>query len=383
MTSTNQPTALFVTTSPRSATFLTPVYATLAHSGWKPVLVFGASDSAAARPALPYDMHEIPLQRGWSMSDVGAMRALSRVISEEEPDLIVFGTPKAAVVSGIVSKARRVPKRVFILHGLRSSELAGPSKFLVRAAEQLADRCASYTVVVSDSLRQQAIAEGIVRTRDSGIILSGSVGGVDIDRFQPIAPQSRLELRQAAALPLGPQIIGYFGRIAADKGIEDLYEAFVRLASLGSGEVRLLLAGDEDPTDPVPSGVLARIEADSRVIRLHRTTAVHRLMPLVDVGVSASRREGLGLSLLELGACGIPVAATKIPGHVDAVVDGQTGLLVQVGQPEQLASAMHRLLSDAVLRQTIGQSARARTVAEFDSNTVAAAFVAQVIAEHK
>jgi glycosyltransferase involved in cell wall biosynthesis len=71
---------------------------------------------------------------------------------------------------------------------------------------------------------------------------------------------------------------------------------------------------------------------------------------------SASSDEGWGLSLTEAAACGTPAVATRIPGHVDSVIDGETGLLA--GSPEELANALVRVLSDAELRERLGAGAR-------------------------
>jgi glycosyltransferase involved in cell wall biosynthesis len=66
------------------------------------------------------------------------------------------------------------------------------------------------------------------------------------------------------------------------------------------------------------------------------------------VVATASRREGYGLTLLEAAACGTPGVASRIPGHVDAVVEGVTGLL---GEDEgDLADALVQVLTDAELR---------------------------------
>jgi glycosyltransferase involved in cell wall biosynthesis len=70
---------------------------------------------------------------------------------------------------------------------------------------------------------------------------------------------------------------------------------------------------------------------------------------------SASSDEGWGLSLTEAAACGTPAVATRIPGHVDSVRDGVTGLLV--GSEDELAQALRAVLTDADLRARLGSGA--------------------------
>jgi glycosyltransferase involved in cell wall biosynthesis len=78
------------------------------------------------------------------------------------------------------------------------------------------------------------------------------------------------------------------------------------------------------------------------------------------VVASSSQREGWGMTLTEAAACGTPAVATNIAGHADAVVDGESGLLVD--DVEQLTGALGQVLGDDVLRTRLskGASARAR-----------------------
>jgi glycosyltransferase involved in cell wall biosynthesis len=73
------------------------------------------------------------------------------------------------------------------------------------------------------------------------------------------------------------------------------------------------------------------------------------------VVASTSLREGWGMTITEAGACGTPAVVTRIGGHIDAVVDGRSGLLVDGS--EELVGAMDTVLSDQVLRKRLGVAA--------------------------
>jgi glycosyltransferase involved in cell wall biosynthesis len=77
-------------------------------------------------------------------------------------------------------------------------------------------------------------------------------------------------------------------------------------------------------------------------------------------------RDGIPNVILEAMACGLPVASTASPGVAEAVVDGESGLLVPQGDEEALATALGRLLADRELRRRLGREGRARTVEGFD-----------------
>lgn len=77
------------------------------------------------------------------------------------------------------------------------------------------------------------------------------------------------------------------------------------------------------------------------------------------VVASMSRAEGWGMTLTEAAACGTPAVATRIPGHTDAVADGETGVLVDTD--DELAPALVRLLGDHALRREMGGAAARRS----------------------
>jgi glycosyltransferase involved in cell wall biosynthesis len=78
------------------------------------------------------------------------------------------------------------------------------------------------------------------------------------------------------------------------------------------------------------------------------------------VVASASQREGWGMTLTEAAACGTPSVATAIAGHTDAVIDGESGLLVSLARPDDLADALDKVLRNEVLRTRLSRGALSR-----------------------
>jgi glycosyltransferase involved in cell wall biosynthesis len=99
-------------------------------------------------------------------------------------------------------------------------------------------------------------------------------------------------------------------------------------------------------------------------------------MAAADILMLPSYREGFGMVVIEAASCGIPTLAYRIDGVIDAVVDGETGVLLGVGDVESLAAAMDRMVDDPMLRDRLGASARARVLEEFLDSTVTSAWVA-------
>jgi len=104
------------------------------------------------------------------------------------------------------------------------------------------------------------------------------------------------------------------------------------------------------------------------------------LLESADVFVMPSRvepsksHEGFGLAFVEAGACGVPVIGTRVGGIPDAIVDGETGVLVSPESPSELADALASLHHDSKRRREMGEAGRKRAQTEFSSATVAARF---------
>jgi len=130
--------------------------------------------------------------------------------------------------------------------------------------------------------------------------------------------------------------------------------------------LHLLVAGPFESQDPIPSDVEATLRSDPRI---HLAGTVHDMPNIyrtLDLLVLPTYREGFPASLLEAAAMELPVVATRIPGCVDAVRDGETGLLVQVHDAEALTAAIRTYLDDPALRRRHGLNGRLRALRDFD-----------------
>ena len=95
----------------------------------------------------------------------------------------------------------------------------------------------------------------------------------------------------------------------------------------------------------------------------------------VDLLVHPASREGLGIGLLEAQAAGVPVVACAAGGVPEAVADGDTGLLVEPGNPLALAEGVIKLLDDPNWRLQLGTAAAARIRAQFSPDRMTEAYI--------
>ena len=166
--------------------------------------------------------------------------------------------------------------------------------------------------------------------------------GVDLARFTPTAAP-RGQLRKERGLPSRGQVIFSSSRIAPEKDVLTLLDAFGMLVREGRDVYLLNRSGGfrELLEQAAKAGVGERVIATDAVDPRGELQLDYAA---VDVCVQASRAEGLGFSVLEAMACGTPVVASAVGGLRETVRDGVTGWSVPAGDAAGLASALRDAL---------------------------------------
>lgn len=202
-------------------------------------------------------------------------------------------------------------------------------------------RHADRVQVLSDEIEDELTAIGVSPERMVKI-----PNGVDLTEFAPVSDDARLRLRNELDLPKRAVIVLFVGRLVDYKGIYDLLEAWRRIRG---EDVRLVIVG-ATPGQPLdaPRGVLVREWADSPLAYLLAA----------DVFVHPSHADGMPNAVLEAMACGCAVIATAHGGTNGLLTAGRDGLLVEVRDPDALAAALERLITDTNLRHRLAANAR-------------------------
>ncbi|MBW3624653.1 MAG: glycosyltransferase, partial [Armatimonadetes bacterium] len=203
--------------------------------------------------------------------------------------------------------------------------------------------------------------------RKDTVLLGGSGNGVDAcGRFNPdhLDPSARSTVRTRYDIPDDAVVIGYLGRIVRDKGLIELIEAWNALRE-EFPRLHLLVMGDFEPQDPVPVEVERIMREDPRIHLTGFTHDTSSHYAAMDIMTLPSYREGFPNTPLEGASMGLPVVSTRVPGCIDAVEDGVTGLLVPPQDSGALRDAFRAYLTDPDLRMRHGRAGRDRVMREF------------------
>jgi glycosyltransferase involved in cell wall biosynthesis len=307
------------------------------------------------------------------LRDLAALFGLYRLFRRERFDLVVSAAPKAGLLGMLAAFCAGVKRRVHIFQGEVWASRQGALRALLKTADRITVACATHVLAVGMSERRFLEEEGITRPGVIDVLGAGSIGGVDTHRFRP-DPALRRDFRIANGIPEDATVCLFIGRLTADKGVLDLAQAF---AASGNENLKLwlILAGpDEDGIAPALRSALAG-DVARRMLIHGFTSAPEHYLAAADFLCLPSYREGFPMVILEAAASGLPSIGSHIYGVSDAIIDGETGLLVPPGDAAKLAAAMSRLAADEDLRRRLAAAARARVEKEFLQAKVVAGYV--------
>lgn len=243
-------------------------------------------------------------------------------------------------------------------HGIHYESYSSSGQALYLSLERRLARLTHTVINVSKSQEAEGLSLGLFNAEQSVVIPNG-IDVAELDRTVALAPISR----DALGLTRDDLVLGCVARFDPVKGLDLLLRA-VGVLVKRYHRLKLVLAGDGSEATKLRR-LSEALGMGDRVFFAGVVEDAFRLFPALDVYVSPSRKEGLPLAPLEAMALGLPVVATRVPGHLDVVAAGETGLLAEPGDSESLAAAIARLLDDPDLRKRMGQAGLKRVKEQF------------------
>jgi len=201
--------------------------------------------------------------------------------------------------------------------------------------------------------------------------------GVDTDRFVPLGDAERAAVRKQFGLAPESTVVVSVSRLVPRKGMDVLIRAAARLAPIHP-ELEVVIGGSGRDRDRLER-LVADLAAPVRLVGRVDDDDLPGLYGAADVFAMDCRnrwlgleQEGFGIVFLEAAACAVPQVAGRSGGAAEAVVDGETGLVVDDPRSvAQLADALRTLIVDPERRRRMGKAGRIRAEAEFAYDVLA------------
>ena len=293
------------------------------------------------------------------LMDAIALLSLVRVFRRGQYDVVHTHSSKAGILARLAARIASVPVVVHTVHGWGFNDRQRP---LVRNSYVSLERwCARFTdalITVTPRDAERGLSIGIGQPGLYTTIRSG----IDIARFGA-SRQRREAVRAELGLAKSDRVVISVMRLSPQKAPLDLIDAVARLVR-EVPDARVVLVGD----GPLRNAVETRrreLGLGKRLILTGIRRDVPELLSAADVLALSSLWEGLPRVIPQAMAAGLPVVATAIDGSAEAIVHGETGILVPPRDPAALGAALAALLRDPERARAMGEAGRARVV-EFD-----------------
>ncbi|MDP3817999.1 MAG: glycosyltransferase, partial [Methylotenera sp.] len=289
--------------------------------------------------------------------DVVSLFHLYKIFRKEQFDVVHSLMPKTGLLAMFAAFFVGVPHRIHTFTGQVWANKEGLARWGLKTLDKLIAKCA--TDLLTDGFPQRLflIEQHIVEENKIAVLGNGSTRGIEAERFKPNMA-IRHQIRSNLGISDNAIVYLFLGRLNKDKGIQDLAHAFAGLA-VNMPHVHLLVVGpDEGGMDSMLQSILEKCAGQYH--RVGFTNKPEDYMACADIFCLPSYREGFPSVIIESAAVGVPAVASNIYGVVDAVVDGETGILHQPKSIEGIKQALLTLTNDAGLRAKMSKQAMTR-----------------------
>ncbi len=300
------------------------------------------------------DAIAIPMSDGIEpFSDVSICFKLAKIIRENKFDLIHAHTSKPGFFARLANIGTSIPV-IYRPASFAFHENAPRLQANVYAVlERFAARYLTEKIVAVCNGERELARQYSVGTDDQFVVIHT---GIDIQPFD--LPVDRDELRKGFGIPSNVYVLGTVARLSEQKAPEDFVKA-AAIAHANLPDLHFLWVGDGPLEDSARSLVSSLGLAEVFHFAGHQTE-IPKMLKLMDCFVLSSHWEGFSIAVLESMAAGLPVISTLVTGAAEAVIDGETGLLVEIGDVDGLAQAMEKMIKTPGLLKSMSIAARKR-----------------------
>lgn len=286
------------------------------------------------------------------LKDVIAFFQLLKLFRTHRPDLIHTNSSKAGFLGRWAAKAAGIRNVVHMPHGhVFYGYGFSPLKtnvFLL--LERMSAPCARKLIALTEGEKSESLGFGIGKPWQWAVIHPGT----DIPDS---IPSARNRIRREMNIPEDALVAGTIARLEPVKGIINLIRAFRLFVESYPERACLLIVGDGG----LKAGLVREAEklgVGNKCVFAGFRKDIYELLSSMDIYVQPSLNEGLGKTVVQAQAAGLPVIATRVQGIPDAVKENETGILTAPADPQELAQAMLLLAGKSGKRKQMGENAK-------------------------
>lgn len=355
----------FITTIPLTLNTFVLNTAKYLHENTDWDISFICSDENDFGLSLPKYIHYFPVQmeRGISIAGVKAMLEMKKIFKREKFDLIQYSTPNASLYASMAGRLAHVPVRLYCQWGIAFVGFQGLKRKIFQMEEKYVCHLSTHIEPDSNSNLRFAHEIGLYPKGKGSVIWNGSACGVNLTKFDISNKEEyRKDIREQLDISEDAFVYGFVGRITRDKGVNELLEAYKKL----NDDSYLIMVGPSEVDETINQELYTWASENEKTKFTGYTTVVEQYLSAMDCYILPSYREGFGMGVAEAEAMGVPVIVTDIPGPTDAMIDNETGIVVQKADVESLYNAMISIREDKVRYFAMAEKAHDFAVNNFE-----------------
>ena len=311
---------------------------------------------------------DVKMNRGFSpINMLKSMLIMYRIFKKEKFDCIQYATPNASFIGSIAAKLAGIKYRVYAFWGMRYEGARGINRKILIQFEKITCLLSTHVRIVSPKNMEIVIKDRVCPRHKIGVIGLGGTIGVNTRIFDISKKEKfRNEIRTKLGLNDNDFLFTFIGRINADKGVNELIEAFKTIQE-NYKNTKLLLLGMEDSVNPIKyeNKLWAQNAANVFMLGAVHKDSVCKYLSASDILVHPTYREGFGKIIQEAMSMKVPVITTNIPGPSEVIEENISGLLIPKADTEALANAMIYLYENRTLANQFAEAGYKRFLDNF------------------
>jgi len=304
--------------------------------------------------------HQIDIQRNpFSLKNVVAYRQLKRLMKEQDFDLLHCHSPVGGVLARLAAKAAGIKKVIYTAHGFHFCKGAHLINWLLfYPVERLMSRYTDTLITINREDYKRARAFKSCRVE--------YVPGIGIDSSAYGMPGiARWARRRELGIADEETLIISVGEFSKRKNQQVIIKS---LAAMKKDKIKLMLCGTGVKEKKLRL-MVKKYGLEEKVIFMGYRNDIPQLLPLADIFVLPSYREGLPVAVMEAMASSLPLVCSRVRGNKDLVKEGKGGYLVPVNDVAAYTKALARLIEDKMIRESFGAYNKSR-VRKYDRQLV-------------
>lgn len=276
--------------------------------------------------------------------DIKCLIEMIFILRQLNPDIVHYSTPKSSLITPLALFVGRLKCGVvYTVRGRVYENKTGIKRWLFQIADKFSCWMAAKVIFISSELKGDYLKNSVVEEKKAMLIGLGSSNGFDLTVFRKPFNDEKNDAKDYFQINTADRVLAYVGRLAPDKGADDLFRVFKMISEFDSSMNFLVIGKIEVHID----SLLKKYNIDASKLIFHDWLAdVQKAYWAADVTVFPSFREGFGNVCVESILCGSPVVCYDVVGCRESVNNGISGYKVPFRDTNAMVKKIIHLFDD-------------------------------------